>query len=54
MKLLIVEEGSTRAGVGAGLGLSIVRHVARLHGGEVQFVPGIGHAEVEERLLLSR
>lgn len=46
-------KGSTAAGVGAGLGLSIVRHVVRLHGGDVKFVPGIGHTKVEVRVPLS-
>lgn len=46
-------KGSTAAGGGAGLGLSIVRHVARLHGGDVQFVPDLGHTRVEVRLPLS-
>lgn len=31
---------------GAGLGLAIVRHVARSHGGDARFVPGAGHVVV--------
>lgn len=31
---------------GAGLGLAIVRHVARSHGGDARFVPGTGHVIV--------
>jgi len=31
---------------GAGLGLAIVRHVARSHGGDARFVPGAGHVAV--------
>jgi len=31
---------------GAGLGLAIVRHVARSHGGDARFVPGAGHVIV--------
>ncbi|MBA3668648.1 MAG: HAMP domain-containing histidine kinase [Sphingomonas sp.] len=45
------QKGSSTGG-GAGLGLSIVRHVARSHGGDVRFVPG-DHTVVEIRLPLT-
>lgn len=44
-------KGISSASGGAGLGLSIVRHVARLHGGEAQFLEG-DHTMVEVRLPL--